>query len=190
MKAVCIIGSPRKNGSSALIIDKMIEGMNQIGVESKRHYLSEYSIEYCMGCKNCYKEGEVCVIKDDMDIIMSDIKTADIVVVGSPDYWGDITGQLKVFIDRNLPYCDTNDNREVIGDGKKGIAIAVRAGTRKEESMDIINSINHYYGHLGIIPMGEFTVERVDTLEDLLDKEDILANAFEFGRTILSSDYS
>ena len=72
MKAICIIGSPRSHGSSGIIIDKMIEGMKEVGIDSSRYCLGNMNINYCFGCKKCYQDGGLCVQKDDMDMIMKD----------------------------------------------------------------------------------------------------------------------
>ncbi len=185
MKAICINGSPRSNGSSGRLIDKMIEGMKEVGIVSSRYCLGKVNINFCLGCKKCYEIGGRCVQKDDMDPIMKDLFEADIVVIASPSYWGDITGQLKVFFDRNTPYGDTNANRVSIPTGKKGISIAIRAGQTDRENQHIIESIEHYYNHLGIKPIGCLSITGVDTVEDLYKKKEELDKAYELGKNIL-----
>lgn len=184
MKAICIIGSPRSNGSSSIIVDKIIEGMREVGIEASRYCLGKVNIGFCIGCKKCYEEGGRCVQKDDMDTIMKDLFESDIVIIASPSYWGDITGQLKVFFDRNTPYSDTNENRISIPTGKKGISVAIRAGHSDRENLHIIESIEHYYGHLGIKPIGRLSIRGVDTVEDLYRKKEEIDKAYELGKDI------
>ena len=186
MKAICIIGSPRPNGSSAFITDKIIKGMKQSNIEVNRYCLGEMKISFCLGCKNCHKTGR-CVQSDDMDIIMEELIASDIVVIASPSYWGDVTGQLKVFFDRSTPYSETNpnDNKVKIPEGKKGIAVAIRAGHSERENIHIIESIEHYFGHLGIKPAGSLSVTGVDTISDLHNKECEINIAYELGKSIM-----
>jgi multimeric flavodoxin WrbA len=186
MRAVCIIGSPRTNGSTATIIDKISEGMKESNIEVSRYCLGRMRINYCLGCKKCYGNDGKCIQSDDMDMIMEDLLQTDIVVIGSPSYWGDITGQLKVFFDRNTPYCDTNANRRDIPKGIKGVSVAIRAGQSDRENIHILESIEHYYGHLGITPIGRIAVKGVDTIDDLNSREDELKQAYEFGRNIIN----
>ena len=94
MKAVCINGSARSNGSTECIIDKVIEGMKETGIETKKHCLGDLNINYCCGSKACYEAGK-CVKDDDVQIIINDIVESDIVVIATPDYWGDITRTVK-----------------------------------------------------------------------------------------------
>ena len=65
MKAVCIIGSPRTNGSTAYLVDKVIEGMKETNIQTKRYCLGDLKINYCCGCKHCYKMG-ICIQNDDV----------------------------------------------------------------------------------------------------------------------------
>lgn len=185
MKAVCINGSPRDNGSSSLIINKLIEGMKVSNIHSMKYCLGNMNIEFCQGCKNCYITGK-CIINDDINIIIEEIIASDIVVIVSPSYWGDITGQLKVFIDRNTPYSDTNlnINKKLIPSGKKGIAIAIRAGHNEGENSHIIDSIKHYFGHLGIELIKSISMTGVGTVDDLKKKPEYIQNAYDIGKSI------
>ena len=85
MKALCIIGSPRNNGSTAYLMDELIKGMEKSEIDVSRYCLGNCNINYCLGCKNCYMEGK-CIQHDDMDKIIEDYKKSDIVVIGTPDF--------------------------------------------------------------------------------------------------------
>jgi multimeric flavodoxin WrbA len=185
MRAICIIGSPNSNGSTAYLTDKIIEGMRVSNIDVKRYVLGELDIKYCKGCKKCY-ESRKCIQNDDMNTIINDLIDADIVIIASPSYWGDVTGQLKVFFDRSTPLCDTNGGT-IIPKGKVGVSVAVRTGNRIEENMHLIQAIEHYYGHLGIKPVERFTVEGVQVKEDFQQKGDKIKEAFELGVNILKS---
>jgi multimeric flavodoxin WrbA len=170
MKATCIVGSARSNGSTAYLIDTMIKGMDKAGIESKKYAIGEKNISYCLGCKSCYIDG-ICVQQDDVYEMVSDILNSDFVVIAAPSYWADIPGQLKTFFDRTTPYGDTNPNRVLKATKKiKGIAIAIRAGVREEENELILNSIQHYYGHLGIETVKRISICETDTLDDLKER--------------------
>ena len=170
MKATCIVGSPRPNGSTAYLIDTMIRGMHAANIETVKHCVGEKTIQYCLGCKKCYIDGK-CIQQDDVWGMVSDLLDSDYVAIAAPSYWADVPGQLKTFFDRNTPYGDTNPNRIRKAAKKiKGIAIALRAGTHDEENQLILQSIRHYYGHLGITPVKSISICGVDTLEDLLEK--------------------
>jgi multimeric flavodoxin WrbA len=184
---ITINGSPRKEGSTNFILDRILAGIQNSykKVNITKYNLSELNINYCMGCKTCYKTGS-CLIKDDMDEVVEDIIKSKLIIMGSPSYWGDVTGQMKVFFDRNTPYSNTNPNpnRREIPKGKKGIAVAIRAGKTEKENIHIFETIEHYYGHLGIEPISRFSITNVDKLEDLFKREHEIKRAFEFGKSI------
>ena len=78
--------------------------------------------------------------------------TAEIVniICVAPSYWADIPGQFKAFIDRCTPWCNTHEPHAAISSGKKGYSIALRTGPNMRECNRIIESIEHFYGHMEI----------------------------------------
>ena len=115
---------------------------------------------------------------------------ADIVCIGSPSYWGDVTAQLKTFIDRCTPLCDTNSGGSILPGGKVGISVAVRAGRNAAESISLIETIEHFYSHLGIKVAAEIHIEGIHNIDDLLQREDALMMAYKTGREILDFGFS
>jgi multimeric flavodoxin WrbA len=184
VKVVCIIGSPREKGSTAFVVDQIIGGVQAQGARVIRHALGSLSIGYCQGCRTCEQTGR-CVQRDDMDRVIADLLAADVVLVASPSYWGDVTGQLKVFIDRSLPLCNAQTGTTPVPPGKVGVAVAIRAGSRKAENQHIVDTIEHYFGHLGIEPVARFTAEGIEAVSDLSETQ--IAEARQLGRTIIAS---
>jgi multimeric flavodoxin WrbA len=134
-----INGSPNSNGSSAFIINKIIESIDVNNTDYIKYNLGEMKINYCLGCKQCHKTGK-CIHNDDVEIVIKNIVKADLLIIASPSYWGDITGQLKVFFDRNTPFSDTNPNNNKIRipKNKIGISIAIRAGSNEKETIHMM----------------------------------------------------
>jgi multimeric flavodoxin WrbA len=183
MKAICIMGSPRLNGNTHSIASAVLEGLKSHGVQTALVRLSERNIGYCRGCKSCYQTGD-CVQDDDVKQIVSDMLCADLVIVASPSYWGDVTAQLKTLLDRCTPYCNQNTGKLPVSTAAKGAAIAVRAGVNQQENLKLIETIEHFLGHLEIPLIASFTAEGVDTKEDLQRQPQILANAYIFGENL------
>lgn len=180
VKAVCIVGSPREQGVTAKVTDVLGKGLRDAGAEVKTFFPGSLNIAYCKGCMTCLSTRK-CIQTDDMDKVMDAVAAADIVVVASPSYWGDITGQLKVFFDRSTPYGNTCDGGTIIPAGKKGIAVAVRAGMRQTENQHLVDAMNHYFSHLEIEPAGALTIESVMNPEDLSGRDDVLDDAYALG---------
>lgn len=180
MKTCCIIGSPREKGNTAFIVDQVVTGMTEKGIDVKRYGLGALNINYCRGCHSC-KETRRCVQRDDMDLVIQDLFEADIVLVASPSYWGDVTGQLKVFIDRCTPLCNAKTGETSVPPGKVGVAVAIRAGQSVSENQHIIDTIEHFFGHLGIALVETYTLEGVDQPADLEGKDAKIHEAYELG---------
>lgn len=183
MKAVFIVGSPNKEGSVSTLMDSIIHTLDEDKIEVRKHYLGDMNIGFCQGCKACQQTGK-CSLKDDMSLIVSDIAQSDIVVVGSPSYWGDVTGQLKVFIDRNTPYGDTNPKSVFPVSQKIGVSIAVRTGKAEKENVQILNTIEHYFGHMQIKPFAQISACGIDAVDDLRKREDVISQANLIGKNI------
>jgi multimeric flavodoxin WrbA len=166
MKITLLNGSPRKNGNTNTILSIIIERLNKEIFEPQLINISDYKINYCLGCHECEKTKK-CIQTDDMEIIYNSLKNVDLICIASPSYWGYTTGQLKVFFDRSTPYCNTIDGKSIFPKGKKGIAISLRAGSKINESLEIIKSIEHYYSHLEITPIKNISFENIQSKSDI-----------------------
>ena len=100
MKIIIINASFRKNGATAKVLSEFSDQLNLNGnVDIAEFHLSDLKIEYCKGCCNCYKTGK-CFIEDDSNMLVQKIIEADGLVIGTPNYVSNVSGQLKTFIDR------------------------------------------------------------------------------------------
>lgn len=181
MRALCIVGSPRSDGSTARLVASIAEGMASRGIEVRTRALGDLHIGYCLGCRSCEQTRQCCQ-RDDMDLLTAEMLEADVLVLASPSYWGGVTGQMKVFFDRSTPLCSAKTGRTIVPPGKLGIGVAVRAGQSAAENRHLIDAFRHYLGHLGIEMLGSLTVEGVDNLADLETKPEALGAAYELGR--------
>lgn len=98
-KAVVISTSLRAGSNSDHLADKFIEGAKASGNEVEKISLAGKSIAFCKGCLACQKIGR-CVINDDVNTIMEKVLQADVVCWATPIYYYEMSGQMKVLIDR------------------------------------------------------------------------------------------
>lgn len=104
MKIVSLLGSPRTNGNSATIANHLLKTAAGLGAETQSFELNRLTYRGCQACYACKKGREDCVLNDDLTEVLSAVAAADLVVLASPVYYGDITMQLKGFIDRSYSY--------------------------------------------------------------------------------------
>ncbi|MDP8266557.1 MAG: NAD(P)H-dependent oxidoreductase [Candidatus Aceula meridiana] len=123
MKVAIIRANPRKNGHTQKLTDLFIEGLKQGKAEVTEIDLKSKKINQCHGCYNCWlvTPGK-CVHDDDMASIMKVFTASDIVVFSTPLYIYSVSGYLKVFLDRLLPYMK-NEHLPV---GSENIRNAIR----------------------------------------------------------------
>ena len=101
MKIIGIIASPRKNGNTAWTVNKILEGANDQGAETRSWYFSDHDVGPCQGCLCCHDGDERgCVIDDDMQDLYGALAQADAIVLGSPVYMGQMSAQAKIITDR------------------------------------------------------------------------------------------
>ncbi|MFX0073266.1 MAG: flavodoxin family protein, partial [Candidatus Hermodarchaeota archaeon] len=99
MKILAIIGSPRKKGTISNLAHVILNEAQKNGHETELVNLYDYTIKPCLGDWVCVKLGR-CHIEDDFKLIYNKLNDTDIVILGSPVYWANITGVMKNFFDR------------------------------------------------------------------------------------------
>ena len=116
MKKIIIIdGGPRKTFNTASMLKKFAEGASSVSSEIEVKTIRLYDLDYkgCMSCMACKVKGRasnVCKFKDALTPILEEIAQADGLVLGSPNYFGDVTGQMRAFLERlAFPWLSYND---------------------------------------------------------------------------------
>jgi multimeric flavodoxin WrbA len=99
-KIVILNGSPRKNGKTASLVNAFVEGAKSAGHEVRELYLPGMNINGCAACEACSQNGGHCVQQDNMAQVYEAYEWADVVALASPEFWGTVSGQLKIVVDR------------------------------------------------------------------------------------------
>ncbi|MGL4652029.1 flavodoxin family protein [Cetobacterium sp.] len=150
MKLVAFMGSPRKNGNTSKITHEVIKGAESVGIETEIYNLNQLNIKGCQGCMYC-RTHDLCVLKDDMEKIYASIKEADVLVIASPIYMWQVTGQVKIFLDRLFAILSTNgDNYEHYGSkvGNKQVIMIYTQGQPAEQVFQNYIEYNQNMLHL------------------------------------------
>lgn len=106
MKIVFINGSPRKNGYTVQLM-KLIEATLSHGHDVQWLHADELKMKSCQSCLRCRPDGICKLPKDDGHIAWQKIREAQALVMGSPTYFGNVSGPLKTLIDRSLTAFET-----------------------------------------------------------------------------------
>ena len=101
MNIVGIVGSPRANGNTEILISVALRAAQKIGAEIEMIKVSNLNIRPCDGCLSCFNNGN-CKIQDDMTIIYNAFEKANGIILGTPSYFANVSGQAKIIIDRTI----------------------------------------------------------------------------------------
>lgn len=99
MKAVGIVGSPRKNGNTEFLVKEALDILANEGIEVELISLRGKEIKPCDACYACEKQKK-CIVKDDFDEIYNKMAAADAIIVGSPVYYGSATAETMALLAR------------------------------------------------------------------------------------------
>lgn len=125
MKILAVLGSARRNGNTETLIKEALRGMGE-GHDVTFRVLSEMNIFGCQGCRGCrLKDADGCIFQDEMQTLYADMKAADAIVLGSPIFYGEVTGQMKSFMDRWYALRD-HDKKLRLSSGKRALFIVVQ----------------------------------------------------------------
>lgn len=100
-----IVGSPRKDGDTVTLAKEAERGLISKYGTSEFFYLNEMTFSGCQACYICKQENSIrCTRNDDMQDFYEAIDHADGLIVATPIYFGNVTGQTKLWLDRLFPY--------------------------------------------------------------------------------------
>lgn len=152
MQVVNILGSPRKNGNSAKMAEVLCERFSGAGATVITHHLNSMQVKGCQGCEACKKSSEKCVVQDDLARVLDDIGAADVVVVSTPVYWGEVSGQLKCCIDRFYSFLKPGFMQGLdmhrLAPGKQFVFLQAQGAPEKSQFSDIFSRYNAFFAEL------------------------------------------
>jgi multimeric flavodoxin WrbA len=150
MKVIGINGSPRKDGNTAILIGKVFEQLEAEGIDAELIHLGPQAVNGCLACMKCFenKDGHCAQKKDALNQWMDRLAAADGIVLGSPVYFANISGQLKCFLDRAWMVARANGNLF-----KRKVGAAVVAA-RRAGAVSTFHSLNSYFTISEMIVVG------------------------------------
>ena len=109
MKVMAVNGSARKSGNTETLLKKALEGAAAAGAEVEMVHLYDLDFKGCTSCFACKRIGGKsygkCAMADDLTPILDKILEVDAIVLGSPIYFGNVTGEMRSFMERLVfPY--------------------------------------------------------------------------------------
>ena len=187
---LCIAGSPRKDGNSAALLDAFCQGAARTDAQISTYYLDELNYRGCRNLFRCKTDLEHCGQTDDLTPLLEQILHADIVVLASPIYFTDISGQMKLCLDRWFsffkPDYPTRSDKSRLPAGKQ-IVLLQTQGEPEANYRDIVDKYYHSFELLGFSKAHLVRVCGVREPTDISNHQDKLDQASSLAETLATS---
>jgi multimeric flavodoxin WrbA len=189
-RIVCVLGSPRLQGNSAAIAKRFCEEAEKLGASVETFVLNKLSYRGCQGCMACKTKLDRCVLKDDLTQVLDAVREADVLVMASPVYYGDVSSQLKAFIDRTFSYLvpdfATNPNPSRLKPGKKLVFVLAQAQPDEKLFSDIYPRYESFFKWYGFDGSHLIRCAGVQAPGEAEKRADVMAQAAEVARALLA----
>lgn len=150
-KVLLISGSNRKVNT-----DCILNILNNNIDNSEIILLKDKNIEYCKGCLACHKVNR-CVIKDDINFIIDKLINSELIIFGVPNYFDNVSGLFKNFIDRLHPLYKSKQLKN-----KKVIFIYVGGGEENGTKKELHHAIKGFCKYLSLDLKNEFSFKALN----------------------------
>ena len=160
MKVIAINGSPRKGWNTDTLLKQALDGAASAGAETEMVYLYDLKFRGCVSCLACKLQKEPrpnrCVLRDDLTAVLDRVHEADAVILGSPIYFSEITGEMRSFFERFLfQYLNYDDYTKPLSPKKRiGLVFTMNCPESMFDSVgyrEIFQRyeewMKHYFGH-------------------------------------------
>ena len=190
VKAIGIVGSPRRGGSTDVLVEQVLAGARAHGLEAEKVYLGELDIRPCRACYSCAATGR-CVIEDDFPWLLEKVLGSVGIVLGSPMYVGTVTALMKAFIDR-VDCSQVEMVRAPTGEarfrrrhrGRWGVVVAVCDLSPLAELRHCVRVLGACLRDLGAEPVDEVLARRLADVGDVEKRPELIERAFRAGEEL------
>ena len=186
-KVAILIGSPRRNGSTVILAQEAERGLNERGIETELVFLNDLKMRGCQACYYCKKHDvSECAVKDDMQGIHQLMRESDGIIVATPIYFGDVTAQTKIWLDRLFPFIGMDLSPKM--PGSKNISFIFTQNQPDERLFETpIRTFMHMTGLTGLVVKDYLIAYDLDAgyKPPVIEKKEFMDKANKIGRELL-----
>ena len=190
MKVLGILGSPRREGNTEILLDEALRGASDHGGLCEKVILRDLKITPCLEIYKCAEDG-VCAIQDEMQGLFPKIVQAERLLLASPIFFYSVPALAKAMIDRcqslwakkyilKLPVSPIAD--------RKGVFISV-AATRGKKLFDGVRlTVRYFFDAIDVAYSDELFVRGADEKGEVRDQPEALKAAYDLGRRLVTDE--
>jgi len=153
MNVLSLHGSPRKNSVSAALAREISDVLSQRGARVSTVRLADLSYRGCIACMACKSSQDHCVLKDGLTDVLAALPGAQILILSTPVYFGDVTAQMKGFIDRMFsvltPDFYQSPVKSRLGTGRTFVFVQTQGQPEEHMFADIFPRYKFFFAWLG-----------------------------------------
>ncbi|MEY8353896.1 flavodoxin family protein [Lachnospiraceae bacterium 54-53] len=143
MRVLAVNGSPRKNGNTAVLLENALRGAGENNAETGLVNLYELNFKGCISCFACKRKGSscngICAVRDGLRSVLENALSSDVILLGSPVYFGNVTGMMRSFLERLLfPNLSYNEGERSVFHGNIVSSFIYTMNVTKEQ-MEQVN---------------------------------------------------
>lgn len=191
---VCLLGSPRPKGNSAVMAQALCDAAEEAGARVRTFALNKLTYRGCQGCLACKKDAEACVLDDGLTPVLEAVRACDVLVLATPVYFGEVTAQLKGFIDRTFSYLKAGyahlprGERSRLATGKTLVFVIAQGHPREDLFTDIFPRYEYLLGWQGFTKSRLLRACSVYHLGDAAARPEVLEEARALGRELAAEE--
>ena len=176
MRALVLMGSPRRNGNTAALLAPFCEELERSGMETETVWLYDRDIQPCVACRACQADWSRfgCSRRDDGQELFDRVLASDLLVLATPIYVWYCTPPMKALLDR-LVYGMNKYYGEQRGPSLwkgKALALLETCGYPPDKGCDLLEEgIRRYCRHSGLRYLGSHAERHVSYAIAFLDAE-------------------
>lgn len=184
MKIVGFVASPRQEGNTSFLVEKVLAGAAAAGAETRVYHLNKLNIKGCQGCNHCKTHDGICKEQDDMARLYEELLTADGIVFGSPIYMSSVTAQAKLFLDRLYAFFNPGATSRM-PQGKKLVLVFTQGNGDRSAYQQTFQTVEGVLkGLFGMQPLGTLLAAGVHNPGEAAQDSALLDKARSLGEQL------
>jgi multimeric flavodoxin WrbA len=184
MKIVAILGSPRPKSNSTALARTILDAVGENGAETTEYVLNKLTFKGCQGCETCKTKLDHCVLKDDLTPVLDAVKEADAVILATPNYFGEVSGQFKCFFDRTYSFLSP-DYTSRLNSGKGSVFIFAQGSPNLDVYGDVYTRYERWLTQYGFTKKWLLRMNGPRNPESVAQRPDLLVQARKIAQELM-----
>ncbi|MEW6138736.1 MAG: flavodoxin family protein [Thermodesulfobacteriota bacterium] len=185
MKIVGVMGSPRSESNSTSLARVVLNKARELGANTEEFSLNKLKFRGCQACETCKTKLDHCVLEDDLTPVLQAVKEGDAVVLATPNYFGEVSGQFKLFFDRTYSYLNP-DFTSRLQPGKKSVFIMAQGQSNLALYADVFPRYEMWLKYYGFATNHLLRMNGPREANSVSQRLDLVTEAEEIAKKLVS----